>query len=169
QGPPAPRPNDESWATWDRVTPQFLDTIGVKMLRGRGITAQDTAATQPVAIVNEAFVKRFFPHEDPIGRHFGIDGAEYAGAFEIVGVFADFKMNDPRNPARRVYLRPLTQHFAGFKNEADTTGESRSMFIDSVILRFKGPQDNVEQTVRRTLPSIDPNLTITNFRPYDVQ
>jgi macrolide transport system ATP-binding/permease protein len=169
QGHPAPKPNDESWATWDRVTPQFLDTIGVKMLRGRGITTQDTAATQPVAIVNEAFVKQFFPHEDPIGRHFGIDGAEYAGAFEIVGVFADFKMNDPRNPARRVYLRPLTQRFAGFKSEADTTGEARSMFIDSVILRFKGPQDNVEQTVRRTLASIDPNLTITNFRPYDVQ
>jgi macrolide transport system ATP-binding/permease protein len=169
QGHPAPKPNDESWATWDRVTPQFLDTIGVKVLRGRGITTQDTAATQPVAIVNEAFVKRFFPHEDPIGRHFGVDGMQYAGAFEIVGIFADFKMNDPRSPAHRVFLRPLTQHFGGFKEEADSTGEARSMFIDSVILRFKGPQDNVEQTVRRTLASIDPNLTITDFRPYDVQ
>ncbi len=169
QGHPAPRPNDESWATWDRVTPQFLDTIGVKMLRGRGITAQDTAATQRVAIVNQAFVKRFFPKEDPIGKHFGVDGMEYAGAFEIVGVFADFKMNDPRNPARRVFLRPLTQQFTGFKQEQDTTGEMRSMFVGAVILRFKGPQDNVEQTVRRTLASIDPNLTITNFRPYDEQ
>jgi macrolide transport system ATP-binding/permease protein len=169
QGHPAPRPNDESWATWDRVTPGFLDTIGVKMLRGRGITAQDTADSQPVAVVNESFVKRFFPKEDPIGRHFGIDGMQYAGAFEIVGVFADFKMNDPRNPAHRVYLRPLTQQFKGFKEEADATGETRSMFVDSVILRFKGPQDNVEQTVRRTLASIDPNLTITNFRPYDEQ
>ena len=169
QGHPAPKPNDESWATWDRVTPQFLDTIGVKMLRGRGITTEDTAGTQPVAIVNESFVKRFFPHEDPIGRHFGVDGMQYAGAFEIVGIFADFKMNDPRSPAHRVFLRPLTQHFGGFKEEADSTGEARSMFVDSVILRFKGPQDNVEQTARRTLASIDPNLTITDFRPYDVQ
>jgi ABC-type antimicrobial peptide transport system permease subunit len=43
------------------------------------------------------------------------------------------------------------------------------MFIDSVILRFKGQQDDVEQTVRRTLASVDPNLTITRFLPYDAQ
>ncbi len=119
--------------------------------------------------MNESFVKRFFPHEDPIGRHFGVDGMQYAGAFEIVGIFADFKMNDPRSPAHRVFLRPLTQHSGGFKEEADSTGEARSMFVNSVILRFKGPQDNVEPTVRRTLASIDPNLTITDFRPYEVQ
>jgi predicted permease len=169
QGHPAPRPNDESWATWDRVTPAFLDTIGVKILRGRGLTVEDTAASQRVAIVNQSFVKRFFPNEDPMGRHFGVGGMEYAGAFEIVGVFADFKMNDPREPAHRVFLRPVTQQFAGFKDPQASTGETRSMFINSVILRFKGPQDNVEQTVRRTLASVDPNLTITNFRPYDVQ
>jgi macrolide transport system ATP-binding/permease protein len=170
QGHPAPKPNDESWATWDRVSPQFLDAIGVKMLRGRGITTQDTAATQPVAIVNESFVKRFFgKNEDPIGKHFGVDGAQYAGAFEIVGVFADFKMNDPRAPAHRVFLRPVTQQYKNFKEESGITGETRSMFMGSVILRFKGPQDNVEQSVRRIFASIDPNLTITNFRPYDVQ
>jgi predicted permease len=169
QGHPAPKPNDESWATWDRVTPQFLDTIGVKVLRGRGITAQDTAATQPVAIVNQTFVKRFFPKEDPIGRRFGVDGMQYSSTFEIVGVFADFKMNDPRAPAHRVFLRPLTQQFAGYKEEQNSTGEMRSMFINSVIVRFKGPQDDVEQTLRRTLASIDPNLTITDFRPYESQ
>jgi macrolide transport system ATP-binding/permease protein len=169
QGHPAPKPNDESWATWDRVTPQFLDTIGVKVLRGRGITAQDTASTQPVAIVNQTFVKRFFPKEDPIGRRFGVDGMQYSSTFEIVGVFADFKMNDPRSPAHRVFLRPLTQQFAGYKEEQNSTGEMRSMFINSVIVRFKGPQDDVEQTLRRTLASIDPNLTITDFRPYESQ
>ena len=53
-------------------------------------------ATQPVAIVNQEFVKRFYPKEDPIGKHFGIDLPQYSGAFEIVGVFHDFKMNNPR-------------------------------------------------------------------------
>jgi ABC-type antimicrobial peptide transport system permease subunit len=43
------------------------------------------------------------------------------------------------------------------------------MFIDAVILHYKSPQPNVEQTVRRTLASIDPNLTITNLRTYDDQ
>ncbi|MGA9463033.1 MAG: ABC transporter permease [Terracidiphilus sp.] len=169
QGHPAPTPEDRtSWATWDRVSPSFLDTIGVTVLRGRGISEQDTAASQPVAVVNESFVKRFFPKEDPIGKHFGID-PKAAGSFEIVGVIPDFKINSPREPARRLFLRPLPQRFTGYKDLQDTTTETRSMFIDAVILRFNGPQQEVEQTVRRTLATIDPNLTITSLRPYDEQ
>jgi predicted permease len=169
QGHPAPRPNDESWATWDRVSPNFLDTIGVPMLRGRGLTADDTASSRLVAIVNESFAKRFFPKEDPIGKHFGNGGMENAGAYEIVGVMADFKMNDVRRPPHRLYLRPIPQRYTGFKRAEDATGELRSMFIDSVILHYKSAQPNVEQTVRQTLASIDPNLTITDLRPYDDQ
>lgn len=169
QGHPIPKPNEESWATWDRVTPGFLNTLGVPIIRGRGITAQDTAASQPVVIVNQSFVKRFFPHEDPIGKHFGIDSEEYAGAFEIVGVFADFKMNNPRDVPRRVYLRPLTQQFNGFKNKQYITGETRSMFAGALLLRFNRPQEQVDQVVRRTLRSIDPNLTITRLSTFDDQ
>ena len=168
QGHPAPTPEDrEAWATWDRVSPKFLDTIGVPILRGRGLTEQDTATSRPVAVVNQAFVKKFFPNEDPIGKHFGNNGAEFAGAFEIVGVMADFKMNDPRSPAHRIYLRPLAQRFMGYKQQEAITGESRSMFISSVILRFSGPRRDAEQTVRHTLASIDPNLTITHMAAYD--
>jgi predicted permease len=169
QGHAPPRPNDESWATWDRVSPSFLDSIGVPVVRGRGLTADDTATSRLVAVVNESFVKKFFPKEDPIGKHFGTGGMENAGAFEIVGVIADFKMNDVRRPPRRLFLRPLPQRYTGFKHAEDATGELRSMFIDAVILHYKSPQPNVEQTIRRTLAAIDPNLTITNLRTYDDQ
>jgi predicted permease len=169
QGHPAPKLDEQSWSTWDRVTPGFLDTLGVPVIRGRGITAEDTATSQPVAIVNQSFVKHFFPHEDPIGKHFGIESMENAGAFEIVGVFADFKMNNPRDLPRRVYLRPITQRFTGFKNKQEMTGETRSMFAESVLLRFNHPQEQAEQVVRRTLRSIDPNLTITRFSTFDDQ
>ena len=169
QGHPAPKPNDASWSTWDRVSPGFLDAIGVPMLHGRNLSEHDTATSQQVAIVNESFVKRFFPNEDPIGKHFGTSGMEYSGAFEIVGVFADFKMNDPRLPAHRLFLRPLTQQYTGFKNREDVTGESRSMFIQTILLSFQRPQEDVERLVRRTLASIDPNLTISQFDTYDKQ
>src|SRR5262249_13128249 len=139
------------------------------VLRGRGITAADTATSQPVAVVNQSFVKRFFPHEDPIGKHFGIDGMQYANSFEVVGVIADFKMNDPRAPAHRLFLRPLPQPYLGFKHAQDITGEPRSMFATSVILQLAGPQQAVEQTARRTLASVAPNLTTINFRRYDEQ
>ena len=170
QGRPAPGPEDrEAWATWDRINPKFLDAIGVPIVRGRGITDQDTATSRPVAVVNQAFVKKFFPNEDPIGKHFGNNGIETAGAFEVVGVMADFKMNDPRSNPRRVYLRPLTQRFAGYKESQAITGESRSMFINAAILRFAGRRDDAEQTVRHTLSSIDPNLTVTRILSYDDQ
>jgi predicted permease len=169
QGHPAPGPNDKCGSTWDRVSPHFLDVVGVPVVRGRGLTEHDTATSQQVAVVNQAFVKRFFPNDDPIGKHFGIDFPQYSGSFEIVGVFADFKMNNPRDPIRPVFLRPLAQRFTGFQEPEMVTGETRSMFINAVILNFNAPQQNVEALVRRTLAGIDPNLTVADLRSFDAQ
>jgi predicted permease len=169
QGYPAPGPNSKCGATWDRVSPHFLDAVGVPIVRGRGLTEQDTETSQPVVVVNQAFVKRFFPNDDPIGKHFGIDLPQYSGAYEIVGVFADFKMNNPRDPTRPVFLRPLAQRFTGFQEPEMITGETRSMFINSVILSFNGPQQNVEALIRRTLAGVDPNLTVFDLRTFEAQ
>ena len=169
QGHPAPAPNDKCNATWDRVSTHFLDSIGVPILRGRGLTDQDTATSQAVAVVNQAFVKRFYPNDDPLGEHFGIDFPEYSSAFEIVGIFADFKMNNPRDPVRPVFLRPLSQRFAGFKIPGMITGETRSLYIDAVVLSLSAPRQNVDALVRRTLADIDPNLTVVDLRSFDAQ
>ncbi len=169
QGHPAPGPNAECGATWDRVSTHFLDAVGVPILRGRGLTDQDTATSQPVAVVNQTFVKRFYPNEDPIGKHFGVDFPEYSNAYEIVGVFADFKMNNPRDPVRPVFLRPLTQRFAGFKIPEMITGETRSLYIQAIVLSFRVPQQNIDTLVRRTLADIDPNLTVVDLRSFDAQ
>src|SRR5262249_17277062 len=86
QGRPEPGPNDNIGSSWDRVSPAFFDVIGQRVLRGRGFTQNDTASSRFVAVVNQAFVKKFFPKEDPLGRHFGVFDSKYAGAFEIVGI-----------------------------------------------------------------------------------
>jgi predicted permease len=169
QGQPAPRPGYKCGSTWDRASTHFLDAIGVPVLRGRGLTDQDTATSQLVAVVNQTFVKRFFPNEDPVGKRFGIDFPQYSGSFEIVGVFADFKMNQPRDPVRPVFLRPLTQRFTGFKEPEMISGETRSLFIHAMLLNFNAPQQNVEGIIRRTLAGIDPNLTVVNLQSFDAQ
>jgi predicted permease len=179
QGHPAPGPHDKCGSTWDRVSPHFLDSIGVSIVHGRGISDQDTQSAQPVAIVNEEFVKRFYAKEDPIGKHFGIDLPQYSGAFEIVGVFHDFKMNNPRDNPRPVFLRPLAQHYDGYKTwpggtprpsfmDAIIGGETQSMFIDAIIVNFRS-QQNADDILRRTLASIDPNLTVVDIRTFDSQ
>ncbi len=169
QGHPAPHPGDPCGATWDRVTTSFLDSIGVPIVRGRGITDQDTAASTPVAIVNQEFARRFFPNQNPVGQHFGIDRQQYSGSWEIVGVFRDFKMNDPRKLARPVYLRPLTQRFTAYKEPDMISTETQSMFMNAMIVEFNRPQPNVDALFRRTLAGIDPNLTVMDLRSFQAQ
>ena len=167
QGHPVPLAGENCAATWDRVSPQFLQAIGVPMERGRDLNDQDTASSQPVAVVNQTFVKHFYRNEDPIGKHFGIDDPKYSGGFEIVGIFRDFKMNNPREPARPVFLRPMTQQYK-FAPPYDG-GETQSMFADSVLIEFKSPQENIDELLRRTLASIDPNLTVVDLQPFEKQ
>ena len=168
QGHPAPRPGDKCGSTWDRVSPHFLDSISVPIIRGRGITEQDTATSPQIVVVNQTFAKHFFPGKDPIGQHFGIDFPEFSGSFQIVGVFADFKLNNPRDDVRPVFLRPLAQQFT-YHMESMDSGETQSMFINSMVLSFKTPQPNAEQLIRRTLAEIDPNLTVMDLRSLDAQ
>ncbi|HMD77726.1 MAG TPA: ABC transporter permease [Terracidiphilus sp.] len=168
QGHPAPGPKDPCGATWDHVSAQFLDSVGVPMVRGRGLSERDTATSPQVAVVNETFVKRFFPKQDPIGQHFGIDRPQYSGSWEIVGVFRDFKINNPLERIRPVYLRPLSQQFT-YKEPELNAGETRSMFMKAMILEFNTPQNDVEGLIRRTLAGIDPNLTVRDLRSLDAQ
>jgi predicted permease len=169
QGHPAPRPGDKCSSSWDRVSTHFLDSVGVPMVRGRGFTDQDTPASPQVVLVNQTFVKKFFPKQDPIGQHFGIDLPQYSGSWEIVGVFADFKLNNPRDEVRPVYLRPLAQRFPGYKEEEMNTGEIQSMFINSMVLSFKTPQQHADALIRQTLAGIDPSLTVMDLRSLDAQ
>ena len=86
QGHGMPNMNEDIGSSWDHVNAGYLETLGQKILRGRSITEDDTASTQKVAVVNEAFVKRFFkPGEEPVGAHFGLDLPQFSATYEIVG------------------------------------------------------------------------------------
>jgi predicted permease len=170
EGHPAPGPEDNFGSSWDRINPQFFATVGQPVIRGRGIIPQDTATTRLVAVVNQAFVKKFFPHnEDPIGRHFGTFNQQYSGSYEIVGVVADAKYNNPRDPVRPMYFRPLSQLNRTFVDTNAVLGESRSMFFNSITVLYTGDTSSLESLVRRTLANINPNLTIIDFHSLDFQ
>jgi predicted permease len=168
EGRPEPGPAEHIESSWDRVSPQFFATVGQPVIRGRGFADADTATSQMVAVVNQAFVRKFFPREDPIGRHFGIFDQKYAGAFEIVGIVADAKYSTPRREVRPMYFRPLTQQLK-VTDPNDVMAEGRSLYINSVTLRFSGPQQNADALVRRTLADIDPNLTVIDLQSLDEQ
>jgi len=168
EGRPEPGPTENNNSSWDRVSPKFFETVGQPVIRGRAFNDADTATSQMVAVVNQAFVKKFFPNEDPIGRHFGIFDHKYVGAFEIVGVVADAKYNSPQQEVRPMYFRPLTQQLR-VTDANYVMAEGRSLYINSVTLNFRDRPQNVDAMVRRTLADIDPNLTVTDLRSLDEQ
>jgi predicted permease len=140
--------------SWDRVGPHYFETIGSRLLRGRVIDERDTPAAPLVAVINQAFARRFFPKEDPIGQHFGMAYASHSGDYEIVGIVEDAKYQDTRGPAYPTFFLPLLQNPTWFPVPDGST------YIHSIELRTAGKPENLEAAVRKTLAGIDPNLTI---------
>ena len=169
QGHPAPGPNEDCFSDWDRVSRNFLDSIGVPILRGHGFSVEDGTSSRAVVLVNQAFAKHFFPDQDPIGRRFGMGTPENSGMFEIVGVFADFKMVNPRSEPRPLFFRPMGQQIPGLKDPNDAAGEQESMYLRSILISFARPQQDAEMLVRRTLAEVDPGLTIYHFESFDAE
>ncbi len=106
-------------SSWLRVSPNYFETVGTRLMRGRTIGEQDTPTSTHVAVVNETFVKKFFPSEDPIGKHFGNQDTSHPADLEIVGVMEDTKYQDTHGPAYATYFLPYFQSAARNKTEEE--------------------------------------------------
>jgi predicted permease len=170
-GHPPAKLNEEAGASWDRVSANYLQNLGMPILRGRVFTAADNETTAPVAIVNEAFVKRFFKSdENPLDQHFGLDVPEYAGTFRIVGVVGDAKFAGwgLSRPARPMFYVPLAQNVA-YPDELMKKIELRSHFIGGIMLVTNMSPGALEALLTRMLAELDPNLTINSIRTLQQQ
>jgi len=167
EGKPEPGPHDDTGASWVRVMPDFFHTLGNPILMGRPITEDDTAATPRVAVINEAFAKKFFPGEDPIGRHFGPDKTKYAGMYEVVGVAADMRyvtwgLKDPDRP---MFYVPEAQS-GDYNDPSETIVEVATHYLDNIVLWAPGHPTALEAQVRKVLHEIDPNLVLSSVDSY---
>jgi predicted permease len=170
-GHPPAKLNEEAGASWDRVSANYLQNLGIPILRGRAFTAADNETTAPVAIVNEAFVKRFFKStEDPLDQHFGLDVPEYAGTFRIVGVVRDAKFAGwgLSRPARPMFYVPLAQN-VNYPDELMKKIELNSHFIGGMLLVTNMTPGALEAQLTRMLADLDPNLTINSIRTMQQQ
>ena len=156
-------------AGMNRVSPNFLAALGQPVIRGRGITPDDTDTSPLAAVVNLAFAKKFFPGEDPIGRRFGSWGQEDAEAYEVVGVVADAKYGTPRREARPMFFRPLAQWQHNLKGPTETQIEALSHYFTSIVMNFAGTPQNLDAALRRALAKVDPNLAIIDLQSLDFQ
>jgi len=162
-GHPAPGPNDDNSAAWDRVSAGYLDVIGTPVLTGRGISAEDTAASRKVAVISEAFARKFFRDEDPIGKHFGKDPGN-SRQFEVVGIVKDAR-----------YLpfqleRPIGPFFFLPEAQAEySQGNLGSLFLHDIVILTQPDASLSDAQVRRAIALADPNLPIISIRPLREQ
>src|ERR1700674_1646688 len=170
-GHPPGKMSEDSDASWDRVSTAYLQNLGMKIVRGRTFTPADNETTAPVAIINEAFVKRFFKSgEDPLDQHFGLDYPEYAGTFRIVGVVHDAKFAGwgLDRPARPMFYVPLAQNVV-YPDELMKKIELRSHFIGGIMLVTNVSPGALEALLTRKLADLDPDLTINSIRTMQQQ
>lgn len=166
-GHPEPGPKEDSSGGWARVMPGFFETIGARMVQGRSIQEQDTNTTRPIAVVNEAFVRRFFKKQNPIGQHFGMDRIQYAGKLEIVGVVRDVRYMTwgYREPVRPMFWLPETQSVT-YDDPKFNTFDLFSHYLYNVVIWAPGSPAGIEAEVRKAISTVDPNLVVYGVDPY---
>ena len=111
--PGAPQLSDRDRAALvNMVTPGFFATYGTRIIAGRDVDARDTATSPHVALVNEAFVKRFFPGRNPVGGviEFPSGTAQQTPPSQIIGVVEDAVYRNLREPIRPTLYQPLAQY-----------------------------------------------------------
>jgi predicted permease len=167
EGRPEPGAKEDMGAGWARVMPGFFETIGAKMLLGRPITDEDTDATRKVAVINEAFAKRFFKGQNPVGQHFGPGKMKYSSNYEIVGVVKDMRYMtyDYKDPIRPMFWLPETQT-GQYDDPAWQSGDLSSHYLNNIVIWAPGNPPGMEERVRKVLAGIDPNLVLYGVDPY---
>jgi predicted permease len=171
EGHPLSKITEESGASWDRVSANYLQNFGISVLRGRGFSAADNETAAPVAVVNQAFVKRFFKNgEEPLDHHFGLDMPENAGTYRIVGVVRDAKFAGwgLSRPALPMFYVPLAQS-VDYKDVLMKRLELRSHFVGGMMLVTNASTGELEPLLTRALAEVDPNLTISRVRTMQQQ
>lgn len=167
EGRPEPPAKEDTSSGYTRVMPGFFETVGAKMVLGRSFTDGDTDATRKVAVVNEAFARKFLKDQNPIGQHFGPDKIKYSTVLEIVGVVKDMRYmtGDYKEPIRPMYWVSETQTIQ-WDDPAYTNGESASHFLNNIVIWAPGNPPGMEDRVRKALASIDPNFVLYGVDPY---
>jgi predicted permease len=167
EGRPEPAAKEDTSASWSRVMPNFFEAVGTKIVLGRPITQDDIAATRKVAVINEAFARRFFKGQNPVGQHFGIDKIKYSSTFEVVGVSRDMRYltYDYKDPVRPMFWLPEAQTVQ-YDDPAFVSGEVSSHYLYNIVIWAPGNPPGMEDRVRKALASVDPNLVLYGVEPY---
>lgn len=137
-------------AALNAVSPDYFQTLGIPLVSGREFNEADRASSAPVVIVNEAFARRFFGHDDVIGRRFGVPDPRGLIDVEIVGIVRDAKYDSLVGTTPAQLFLPHQQLF---------TTMSMNCYVRSTL-----PMTEVTKAIRTAVREIDPTVPIHALR-----
>jgi putative ABC transport system permease protein len=143
------------------LSPQFMNAMGIPLLRGRGFTDADTATSAPVVVVSESMVRQFWPNEDPIGKRLTM--TFFPGVVrQVVGVVGDVKDRglDNQDPVSTLYW-PLTQFYA-----PAAWGRFRAIPLELAVRTVSEPA-SITSAVRNVIHEISPATPLIDVRTMD--
>lgn len=143
EGQAAPRTTPA--AMYNRASPGYFQAMSTRLLRGRDFTEQDDEKSARVAIINEAFARRFFAGEDPIGKQFSLGRSEGA-KIQVIGVVQDGKYAGLNEDPKPFVSRPLWQSDVG---------------STSVIVRTEDDPQRLIAAVRREVQEMDSHIPMS--------
>jgi predicted permease len=163
----AGRPDVAGTVEWRAVTPRYFHTLGIALLAGRSFENTDAAGGPPVAIVNDAFVRRYFPGESPIGQRIDIgrfkgelmDPALDGNRVEVVGIVDDVRDVSLRSLPRRTIYVPQAQAPARLSRVLGA--------LPVFIARPRSAGADVERTLRRAVSAAEPSFQAPQVFPLD--
>ena len=147
-------PDIDSNSRFNAVGPGYFRTLGVPVLSGREFTASDRLGTPRVAIVNEAFAKKFKLGREAVGKHMAESGAKINDV-EIVGLVKDAKYNNVKDEVPPLYFLPLAQ---------DSTIGALNFYV-----RTSADPRQVMRTIPGVIARLDPNLPVEDLKTLPQQ
>jgi putative ABC transport system permease protein len=154
-GRPDPPPPSSRSMDFYTVTPAYFRALGIAVLRGRAPAPSDTATSQPVAVVNEAFAREYFPGEDPIGRRFGYGRRDDDRHWPtIVGIVADVRQRRLTTPAAPQAFIPASQ-------------DSEPWNLLSVIVKTGGDPLALSTAVRKAVLEVEATQPVSDIRSLE--
>jgi hypothetical protein len=163
-GPVIDKPEDTTCTNVNWVTPRFFETFGIPIRAGRGIEAGDVSGGPLIAVVNDAFVARYYKDGQAVGRHITTEGR----TLQIVGVVGNTQQGNsgcgrssgPIAETKCVYV-PVTQVSSGFLTMIHV------WFEPSWVVRSSLPVASLVPQLRRAIQQIDPELPIAQVKTID--
>jgi len=153
-------------ATPAQVVGDYFRTMGIPLLRGRFFTKDDRPGSQLVTIVSHNFAQHYWPNQDPIGKRIRIGTPEMQTPWlTVVGEVADLKLSSPDEVTKDQFYGPIAQveqEIGALASPTDLNGNG-----GYITLRSSLPPEQMENTLRATVRSIDPLLPLTQVQTME--